>query len=280
MSFDTDGFFSPTLEQFRASVRDVPSYRIWFKFAEGLNRLGLDILQDHEVPRHDIQRLTIAALFVRAHQSFQGALLLAERGMLGDARVILRSAVEGAIALNALANDASFMEQLTTAHRFNQRKIARLTLNTPDYRSLYSATEIAQMRATVSEVDAEEAAAGKKFCDIKWGVVAVKHCKDLYELVYRQLSDDGTHTNINAIHRHMEFDPSGQLIGLKIGPTTDDMIGVLKIACLTLIWAADPFARVTNQNPMRANIQDVIQRFATLPMEEPTGVTVTAKFRS
>jgi hypothetical protein len=30
MSFDTDGFFSPTLERFRVSVREVPSYkRLW-----------------------------------------------------------------------------------------------------------------------------------------------------------------------------------------------------------------------------------------------------------
>jgi hypothetical protein len=56
------------------------------------------MLQGHEAPRHDDQRITIVALFVRAHQSFQAALLLAERGMLSDARVVLRSAVEDAIA--------------------------------------------------------------------------------------------------------------------------------------------------------------------------------------
>jgi hypothetical protein len=280
MSFDTDGFFSPTLERFRVSVREVPAYKLWFEFADGLNRLGLGMLQDHDVPRHDNQRVTIAALFVRAHQSFQAALLLAERGMLGDARVVLRSAVEGAIALNALANDAGFVDQLVTAHRFNQRKIARLTLNSPDYQSFYSPAEIAQMQATVREVDAEEAAAGKKFGDINWADVAVKHCKDLYELLYRQLSGDGTHTNINAVHRHMELDAAGQLTGFKVGPTTDDMIGVLKAACLMFLWAADPFARAANQDSARAKIADAVQRFDALPMGEPADVTVTANFRS
>jgi hypothetical protein len=279
MSFDTDGFLSLTLERFRVSVRDVPSYRLWFEFADGLNRLGLEMLQNHDVPRHDNQRLTIAALFVRAHQSFQAALLLAERGMLSDARVILRSAVEGAIALNALANDATFVDQLVGAHRINQRKIARLTLNNPDYSSFYGPAEIAQMQATVSEIDAEEAAAGKKLGDINWADVAMKHCKDLYELLYRQLSGDGTHTNINAVHRYMVFDAAGQLSGFRVGPTTDDMIGVLKGACLMFLWAADPFARAANQDAVRMKIQDAIQHFGALPMDEPTDVTVTANFR-
>jgi hypothetical protein len=198
---------------------------------------------------------------------------------LSDARVVLRSAVEGAIALNALANDASFVDQLVASHRLNQRKIGRLTVNNSDYRSFYSSAEIAQMQATISEVDAEEEAAKKRLADINWADVAMKHCKDLYELLYRQLSGDGTHTNINAVHRHMAFDPAGQLTGLKVGPTTDDMIGVLKANCLMFLWAADPFARAAHQDAMRVKIQDAIQRFAMLPMDEPTNVTVTASFR-
>jgi hypothetical protein len=38
-------------------------------------------------------------------------------------------------------------------------------------------------------------------------------------LLYRQLSGDGTHTNINAVHRHFEFDAAGQLTGMNVGPT-------------------------------------------------------------
>ena len=117
MSFDAQGFLSPAIGRFRTSVREVAAYNQWFDFAEELNRLGLDMLRDHEVPRDDNQRVTIAALFVRAHQSFQAALMLAEMGMLADARVVLRSAVEGAIALNAVANDPGFVDQLTDAHR-------------------------------------------------------------------------------------------------------------------------------------------------------------------
>jgi hypothetical protein len=133
--------------------------------------------------------------------------------MLTDARVVLRSAVEGAIALNALANDATFDVQIIQAHRYNQRKTARIVLNTPEYRSGQTATQIAQMEATIKEVTDEEAATGRKFGDVNWATVAAKHCPDLYNLLYRPLSNDGTHTNVNAIHRKRCVNPT--LLGLK-----------------------------------------------------------------
>ena len=146
MTFKTDGFLSPTMEEFRTSLRKVPAYKLWLEFAEELNRLGWDMLEDHETPTTDNQRLIISVLFIRAHQSFQAAITLVERGMLADARVVVRSGVEGAMALNVLANDATFDMQLIEAHLHNQRRTARIVLNTPEYRSGYAATEIAQLK--------------------------------------------------------------------------------------------------------------------------------------
>jgi hypothetical protein len=184
--------------------------------------------------------------------------------MLADARVVLRSAVEGAVALNVLANDATFDRQLIEAHLHNQRKTARIVLNTPEYRSGYTAAEIAQMTATVKEVTDKEAATGREFRDVTWAALAAKHCRDLYELLYRSLSNDGTHTNINAIHRFLEFDGSSQLTGLRFGPNTRDMVEVLKMACLIFIWAADPFARA-HALQFQPQIAEKMRRFDGMP---------------
>jgi hypothetical protein len=98
MSFATHGFMFAG--SFRATVREIPDYKLWFTYADDLNRLGLDTLQDLTVADDDCQRVTITALFVRAHHSFQAALVLAEMGLLADSRVVLRSGVEGAIPLS------------------------------------------------------------------------------------------------------------------------------------------------------------------------------------
>ena len=276
ISFDTHGFLSPGMEQFRISIKKVPAFKAWFDFADELNQLGLDMLRDRDIPRDDNQRLTISVLFVRAHKSFQAALILAEMGLISDARTVLRSAIEGAIALNALANDQKFLDQLINAHHFNQRKSARLLLNDPNYRTLCAPEQIVEMEATINQVDAMETTANKKLSDINWCDVAVKHCKDLYQLLYRLLSSDGTHTTINAIHRHVAYDANDRITDLKIGPDTADLVDTLKAACLTFLWAADPFARAFDLNEISGRIEKQIQRFAELPQDEPCDVTVVS----
>jgi hypothetical protein len=69
MSFATQGFLFDG--SFRTAVKKVPDFNLWFAYAGDLNRLGLDMLRDLTVASDDIQRVTIAALFVRAHHSFQ-----------------------------------------------------------------------------------------------------------------------------------------------------------------------------------------------------------------
>ena len=86
--------------------------------------------------------------FVRTNQTFQGALLLAERGMVPNARILLRSGVESAIAICALIKDDSLVDQMVAAHHLNQRKYARLIVNNQEYCASYSTQEITEMRAT------------------------------------------------------------------------------------------------------------------------------------
>ena len=59
---------------------------------------------------------------------------------------------------------------------------------------------------------------------------------------------------------------------------TPPRIRRVKAACLMLLWAADPFARVYDKSDIRDCIQEQIQHFATLPQNEPSGVTVVANF--
>jgi hypothetical protein len=156
MAFDKQGFLSPEIGRFRASLREVPEYKSWLEYAAGLNQFALEILDGHEPLRADNQRLMISVLFIRAHKSFQSAIILAEDGLIGDARAIIRRATEGAVALYALANDASFVTQLMDAHYLWQRKTAKLILGNPDYVSVYAPGQIAQLQATVKQIDAME----------------------------------------------------------------------------------------------------------------------------
>jgi Family of unknown function (DUF5677) len=265
MLFETDGFFSPEIDRFRAAVKTTDPFKAWFDYALGLNRIGLNLLKNAATPSTDPRRFAMHGHFVRVHQTFQGALILAERGMIPDARTLLRSGVESAIALHALANDPGFVDQMIAAHHLSQRKLARVVLNNPAYLASCSAKEIAEMHATITAVDAMEADPKKKPKDISWADVAAKYCADLYHLLYRSLSSDGTHATINSLNRFVIADANMQITAFKLAPNTDGLVEALSAACLLFIWAAEPFAVVFNRPDVSPELSKQIQRFAELP---------------
>jgi Family of unknown function (DUF5677) len=277
MSFEVDGFFSPEIDRFRAVVRTTEPFKTWFDYALDLNRIGLDLLKHATTPSTDRRLFAMYGHFVRAHHTFQGALILAERGMIPGGRIELRAGVESAISLHALANDPNFVDQMVEAHHFNQRKLARVVLDNPDYVATYSAAEVAEMRATIADVDAMEARIGKKLRDINWADVAAKHCTDLYHLLYRTLSSDGTHATINSLNRFVVADPATmQVTAFKVAPDTDGMIETLSAACLLFIWAAEPFAVVFERPDVSNEMSKLVQQFGQLPGAFPRAAGAAA----
>ncbi len=265
MSFEVDGFFSPEIERFRQAVLADPSFKPWFDYAGGLNRVGFDLLRHASTPLDDRRLFTMYGHFIRAIHTFQGAILMAERGMIPNARILLRSGVESAIAICALAKDEALVDEMIAAHRLYQRKLARLVVDNPSYRSHYSDAEIASMRATIAEVDSIEATAGKKLKEINWADTAAAHCFDLYNLLYRTLSSDGTHATVNSLNRLLEVDANQRATAFKVAPDTDGLVETLSAACLLFLWSADPFAATFGRADITAELAERLRRFGELP---------------
>lgn len=85
-SLNSLGFLSPEIERFREHVRASPRALAWIQFARKLATFGLNILHRIEIPLDFGPRLATAALFKRTHESMQAAIILAEHGIISDAR--------------------------------------------------------------------------------------------------------------------------------------------------------------------------------------------------
>jgi hypothetical protein len=184
---------------------------------------------------------------------------------VSDTRTVLRSAVESAISLHALGNDQGFVDRMIEAHHLHQRKVARIVLDTPTYVEAYGPEDIAGMRSAIADADALEAGLGRKLQDINWAGVAGQHCPDLYQLLYRSLSSDGTHATINSLNRFVIADANMEISAFKAVPDTDGLVEALSAACLVFIWAVDPFAVAVERQDVTAELSKQIQVFATLP---------------
>jgi len=265
--FETHGFLSDEIDRFRAVVRTRTPYKEWFDFAQELNLFGSVAIRAHTFNQNDTQQMTISALFIRSHQSLQAAIVLVERGMIADARTVLRTLVEGTIAQIALAADAGVIDQLVAAHRKHQLTICREMLADEKYREQLSPEQIAKLEATVSELELLKGVAGKEPRQINWADLAKKHCAELYLLLYRPLSSDGTHTTVDAINRHLEADEEFRITGLKGGPELTDIVDTLSIACLSFIWALNSFEEMRGAEGQQ--VQSFLRKFKELSNDQP-----------
>ena len=266
MSFEKDGYLSPEIEPFRQYVRSHDPSKQWFELADDLNRLSFELLQKHEAPLADRQRFTFSGLFVRAHQSFQAALILIERGMIGDARAVLRSGAESTIALYAVAHDPQFVDKIIGDEYYNQKKMASITLETPEYRALYSQSEIERMKATIADIDRIRADpnAEIKIQGIIWEQIARKVCPDLYTLIYRSLSWDGTHVSANSLTRYFNYDAAGRATSLKVAPEIADVPDALLFACNSILWMLDAYTLLYPTDGLKPKLQKLMARFKAL----------------
>src|SRR5713101_7073425 len=90
-------------------------------------RVGL-----RSVPADDDQTLLAARLLMRGMSAFQGAIVMAERGMTTEARTLARSCFETVFCLGALRKDPRFVEAFTRDDASRRKKLACALLKLDD----------------------------------------------------------------------------------------------------------------------------------------------------
>jgi len=229
-----EGFLSSSLSSSVANIR--ADFAPWFDAATAFNTLGMRVLPDVRADQSSNQQLVSAALYGRLLTSFQTAFLLAERGLLADARTVVRGAAESAIVLAAVAKDATVCDLLIDRHFWHHRKLRQAWLNDPQATANMTAQEVDAVRAVITDADVQH----PKAKTLKNDPVAIATLAQqvgfmaLYNAVYRSSSGDAAHTSIDALSRHIRADDQANITGLKFGPDVSDLPTTLSDAISVL----------------------------------------------
>jgi Family of unknown function (DUF5677) len=181
----------------------------WFRLIEGLNRAATRLL-NVKPDRRNNQQLCAALLYRRALQTFQGSILLAERGMIADALTLVRSCAETAIAIGCFATDDEFADRLIEDDAKHRLTYANVILGDEYLRESLSSEEVSNLQNVVSAINKKYSNGRPK--SINWADAA----KDaqmgvLYNMIYRWTSGGATHITINALDRHVTAEPDHRL---------------------------------------------------------------------
>ena len=190
-----------------------------------------------EVPKVP-EELYVATLYARAVTMFQGAALLAERGMATESRMLVRGCAETAIALGCARRDKTFLKQLDEDHDKHRISTANDLLSLPEDDPNVSQEQRAELRRLIAEVTAQYKRPHPN--RINWAVASsAAKMTDLYLTVYRQTSSDAAHVTLRALDRHIASDAGGTIVGFQFRPYPEDSADTLSSSIAALLHATE-----------------------------------------
>ena len=233
-SIREDGFLSIAIERTIPALRE--KHAVWFDFAGRANRAGQRIMNSAErrcvgLTTHD--PICVATrLLIRTLSGFQASVLLAERGMTGEADTMVRGLYENSLWLGFLNADAkAACEALVVDELFSQRGRDRSLLAQLERVGHADDRLKAALKARVAAADRE--LRGKKRLGIE--VLAAKGGFEDFYMFYKRLSSGSAHPSFHSLAQHLEMNPDGTWSGHVTGPDAEGIGKSLNLASHALL---------------------------------------------
>jgi Family of unknown function (DUF5677) len=261
MEFEDEGFLSPELTDWTTATR--AQFKDWFELVYDLNRDAMKILAAIEPEPNQRRDWVASLLYRRALQSFQAAVLMAERGMIADALTLVRSCTETAIALGAVAVDESFISDLIEDYYKHRLSYANALFGDPESRPFLTSDQIKNLEELVAEV--RRLYQAPRPHRVNWEVAAkTGKMTDLYVTIYRMTSGDAAHTTVYALDRHIEPDEHGRIKNMTFRPETRDLEHALSVATNALLHSMVPIIYLFPSNGFEQMVKSGMDRWDDL----------------
>ena len=238
MSIQEEGFLSPDVGRFIREHRQ--NSEAAFRLASALNRTAQHLLLTSEAPvaGDGLNATNIAQLlFVRALSNFQGAILMAERGAVVEARTLARTCLESVFALAAAVSmQDGFVDRIVANEMGSKSKGAHWLLNQPERTIKIEPGAQSELKSFVDRLK-EEAEPTSSFATEE--MARNGGLEGLYVL-FRQLSSDAAHPLLEALNRYVDDGHGGLRPEILWGPAcgADEIEDTVTMACCFLLVGA------------------------------------------
>jgi|GEM_PF-6995208 len=109
-----EGFLSEEAEELRRQIKE--AYKEVFQAARQTNLLLMRVLRGLHVDWNDEATTIVAALFVRIVETYQSLIILLERGMVAQGRMLVRTLLDALFSMTAIAKTPSLKEAYMAQH--------------------------------------------------------------------------------------------------------------------------------------------------------------------
>ncbi len=253
--FRDEGFIAPVLEDVCRHHREM--YPEEFSLAFDVNRLAQKLYMDSTLLVKGLDRRDAICLGLqivpRCLSAYQGALLLAQRGMNVEALTLARSIYEAAFWLGYLEKaPGEAVPALFGDTIFNELRLLKASKKIP----LIDATTVSLIDGRIAEYEKAIVVEGYPNKSVSIPTLASKSGMDSVYPQYRQLCGEAAHTSLKSILQYVNVDDDGQNNGYVIGPDKD--------IPRTLVYCIWPMIMVIEAIRMLADISTHDDAFESL----------------
>jgi Family of unknown function (DUF5677) len=185
-----------------------------FAVCEKINRLAQTHLHKLNIHSEDVQELLVSLLFIRALATYQTSILLIERGLVFEAKIILRCLIEILFKLRAVSNDRDVaVTYVYEDEVFRKKFINKFKLLSSDVKEAQGNPQLDDLLATI-----KENIQNKNIQEQKTQWYAHKAgLDDYYNTVYALFSGS-VHANVRELQELLKTDETGRVTEILYGP--------------------------------------------------------------
>ncbi len=231
-TIETDGFLSNQITYLIKKNWNQNSK--WFNLCKEINRFSHTTMCKMIVHNKCELEIMVALLYIRSMSNFQGVIIMAERGMVNEAKTLLRCLLECEFAVVAIDKDKTIVDRLILDDRIQQLgKLKAIKRNIENGVPLPKDTfSIYEIKIFIKDVNSEIKKSNiKKFTTRDLAEIA--GLITTYDSAYKDLSST-IHVNVRDLEQYLKLNEKREIKQLLSEPDVKE-IGKILLTALTII---------------------------------------------
>lgn len=206
-----------------------------FNVCEEINRLSQGSLHKLQVHNEDVQEILISLLFIRSLGVYQASILLIERGICAEARILMRNHLEILFKLRAISRDREVAKAYVYEDEvFRKKFINKFKMLSDDVKQSQGNPQLDDLLKTINKnIESKDIVERQT----QWYAQRAA-LEQLYNSAYSYFSGS-VHANVRELEGLLKVDETGNIKEVQYGPDrADDLDKLLLTAgeaqCLIL----------------------------------------------
>jgi hypothetical protein len=265
--FREDGFLSIDSDKVIRSLRE--NEPEWFAYATRLNKAAHQLYLSTDpliTGRTTHDPICVASrLMIRCLSGFQGAIILAERGMTIEAHCLTRSGYENGFWLGYLNKQPKEAVEALVADEMHSELARHRLLLERTVAAGRDAVELPPLEARIAELILELKGKERR---IPIPEIAKRADLEAQYLFHKQLSATAAHPSFHSLSHHISMNDDGTWAGHVWGPDGPGIGRAVNLASHALLLSLSAFSSLMGSTPYDEAVADLADEYRTLTYRE------------